>query len=318
MSKFKCLITDYQGNNCNYEIKELQKHEVDVVIANSKEKKDWIKYIQDVDAVLTRHAIFDSSIIDLMDRCKVISRYGTGYDNIDIKSCTDQDIVVTFVSDYCADEVAEHTFSLLMYSVRSLSIFIDSVKKGDWTPSILPPVERLNGKELTIIGYGKIGRKVAKIAISFGLKVRVYDPFVSNENLTGVTQYNTVEESLQETDIVTLHLPLTPETKNILNKKRLNLISKGGILINVSRGGLIDIDAAIELLDKEHLKSLVLDVVDREPPEKKDTVRIHPKIILTPHVGYYSRESVMVSKEICVRNIINVLNSVEPVGPLAE
>ena len=318
MSKFKCLITDFQGNNCSYEVNKLQKHGIDVVIADSKEKIDWIEYVNDVDAVLTRHAIFDNSVIQLMDRCKIISRYGTGYDNIDIKSSTIHNIVVTYVSDYCADEVAEHTFSLLMYSVRNLSIFFDSVVNGDWTPSTLPPVERLNGKELTIVGYGKIGKKVAKIAIALGLKVRVYDPFISNENLTGVTQFDTVEKALEGTDIVTLHLPLTPDTRHILNKKRMNLISKGGILINVSRGGLIDIDAAIKLLDIEHLNSLVLDVLEREPPDKNDVVRSHPKIILTPHVGYYSQESVRVSKEICVRNIISVLNSEKPVGPVAK
>ena len=317
MNKFTCLITDYQGNDCNYEVSELSKEGVETIIAKSKEKDDWISHIKNVDAVLTRHAIFDKQVLDLMTRCKIIARYGTGYDNIDILSAKKNNILVTYVDDYCADEVAEHTFSLILYAIRNLSLFISSVREGNWTPLVLPPIGRMNGKKITIIGYGKIGRKVAKIAISFGLIVRVYDPYALKDDLNSVTFYESIEESLRGTDIVTLHIPLIDETKHILNEERIGLIAEGGVIVNVSRGGLIDIKAAIRNLDNKKINSLVLDVLEKEPPETDNIVRNHPKIVLTPHVGYYSLESVALSKEICVSNVLSGLKGNTPIGPLA-
>tara|TARA_B100001750_G_C15511412_1_gene603946 strand:- start:2189 stop:3145 length:957 start_codon:yes stop_codon:yes gene_type:complete len=318
MNKFSCLITDYQGDDCNYEVSELSNNGVETIIANSKDTDDWIRYVEGVDAVLTRHAVFDKQVLDLMSQCKVIARYGTGYDNIDIASAKKKNIIVTYVDEYCADEVAEHTFSLILYAARNLSLFVNSVREGGWTPVPLPPIGRLNGKKITIVGYGKIGRKVARRALAFGLSVRVYDPYVSEGGLDGVTIYENIEEALTGTDIVSLHVPLIDETRHILNEERLNLISKGGVVVNVSRGGLVDVDSAIRLLDKGKLNFVGLDVLEKEPPEIGDIIRTHPKIILTPHVGYYSHESIAASKAICVQNILSVLKGDSPAGPLAD
>jgi len=317
MNKFTCLITDYQGNDCNYEVSELSKEGVDTIIAKSKEKDDWVGHIKNVDAVLTRHAVFDEQVLNLMDRCKIIARYGTGYDNIDILSAKKNNILVSYVDDYCADEVAEHTFSLILYAMRNLSLFINSVREDNWTPPVLPPIGRMRGKQITIIGYGKIGRKVAKIALSFGLSVRVYDPYALNDDMNLVSFYESIEESLKGTDIVTLHIPLVDETKHILNEERIGLIGEGGVIVNVSRGGLVDIEAAIRSLDNEKINSLVLDVLEKEPPELGSIVRKHPKIVLTPHVGYYSLESVALSKEICVNNVLSGLKNTILPSPLA-
>lgn len=315
MEKFKCLITDYQGDNCSYEIEQLEKNNIQAIAAKSKNQEDWVEYIPSVDAILTRHAILDTKLFSMMEKCKIIARYGTGYDNIDIASAKQKKITITYVDDYCSNEVADHTLLLILYCIRNLGEYLSSVNKGGWTPNPHPNVDRILGKKMTVIGYGKIGQKVVERALAFGFEIRVYDPFYEGKVPKGVNHYEDIYDAVLDTDVLSLHVPLIESTKNLIDKKIINLMSRNSLLVNVARGGLIKIDDAIKALDENKLGWLALDVVDNEPPKKSDVIRSHQKVTLTPHVAYYSKQSIQESKRICVDNIILRLNNKQIIGP---
>tara|TARA_B100001996_G_C18662471_1_gene593614 strand:+ start:1220 stop:2179 length:960 start_codon:yes stop_codon:yes gene_type:complete len=318
MKKFKCLITDYQGDNCNYEIEQLEKNNIETVVAKSKNQNDWFNILPTVDAILTRHANIDEKSFAMMEKCKVISRYGTGYDNIDINSAQKKKIIITFVDDYCSNEVADHTLLLILYCIRNLRDYLSSVSKGDWTPNPHPNVERISGKKMTVIGYGKIGQKVVERALAFGFEMRVYDPYYKGKVPSGVSHHKDIYDAVLDTDVVSLHVPLIESTKNIIDKKVIDLMSQDSLLVNVARGGLIKLDDAISSLDKNKLGWLALDVADNEPPKKSDILRSHKKVVLTPHIAYYSKQSIQESKRICVENIILGLNNKQVIGPVVK
>ena len=318
MKKFKCLITDYQGDNCEYEIEQLKKNNIETIVAKSKNQEDWLEFIPSVDAILTRHAVIDKKIFSMMENCKIIARYGTGYDNIDIDSAHQKKITITYVDDYCSNEVAHHTLLLILYCIRNLNEYLSSVGKGEWTPSPHPDVNRISGKKLTVIGFGKIGQKVAERALAFGFEIRVYDPFYKGEVPEGITLYEEIYDAVLESDVVSLHVPLTKSTKNIIDKKVISLMSQNSMLVNVARGGLIKLDDAIHALDENKLGWLALDVADNEPPNKSDILRTHKKIVLSPHIAYYSQQSVQESKKICIDNIILALNNEQVIGPIVK
>jgi D-3-phosphoglycerate dehydrogenase len=202
--------------------------------------------------------------------------------------------------------------------MRNLKNYLSSVSQGKWTPTLHPNVNRISGKIMTVIGYGKIGQKVVERALAFGFHIRVYDPFYKGEFPSGVSSHKDISEAVKDSDVVTVHVPLTKSTENIVDKKIINLMSQDSLLVNVARGGLIKLEDAINALDENKLSWLALDVVDNEPPEKNDILRNHQKVILTPHVAYFSKQSVQESKRICVDNIILGLNNKQVIGPIVQ
>ena len=311
-----CVITDYMGDDTALELELLGGEGVDVFVSESPRPQAWIDAARECDAVLTRHAPIRAAEIRQLARCRIIARYGTGYDNIDVAAAAERGIIVTSVPDYCVDEVADHAFALILAAARHLGSLTDSVRSGGWTPEPLPPIRRLRGLKLGLLGCGRIGASVAARAQAFALDVAAYDPYAAALP-AGVARVHSVDELVERSDVLSLHAPLTPETERLLDRERLARLPEGAIVVNVARGRLLDLDAAMDVLRSGRLAALALDVLDEEPPRADHPIRSLPGALVTPHVAYYSTASVEEAKRRSVEEILRALAGKPPLHPVS-
>jgi D-3-phosphoglycerate dehydrogenase len=309
------VITDFMGDDPSLEQGLLEEAGFEVFVAPETNPATWADQAVGADAILTRHAPVRAETIERLEKCRVISRYGTGHDNIDVPVAHAKDIVVTNVPDYCTPEAADHTMALLLASARHLEVHRRSVRNGGWTPDPLPPMVRIGGRTLGLVGYGRIGAAVAERARSFGIRVCVYDPYLRADP-EGVERFDDLDEMIAQSEFLTFHTPLTDETRGLMDERRIGLLPEGAILINASRGPMVDVPALIAALESGHLAAAALDVTPQEPPEADDPVRNTPNLIVTPHVGYYSQTSVEEAKRNSAGEIIRVIRGEEPLNPV--
>lgn len=257
--------------------------------------------LRDADAILCMHAPITHQVIQSLSRCRVIARFGTGLDNIDRSAAAAAGIPVAGVRDYCTEEVADHTLALLLSWHRKIGAYHAFVIEKRWNERTQTtgnwgcgPVARLSAQTLGLLGFGEIGRAVAKRATAFGMKVLAYSPRVRQDWLAANTvQATTREELLANADYVSLHLPLTPETRHMIDTAAIASMKPGAVLINTSRGGLIDEEALVSALRSGHLAGALLDVYATAPLPAEHGLRAQPNVILTPHVGFYSEDALL-------------------------
>ncbi len=248
---------------------------------------------RNADGILVTYARITADMIRQMTRCRVISRFGIGVDNIDISAATDAGIVVTRVPDYCLEEVADHTMALLLALVRKVALANTHVHAGKWSLSGLVPMHRLRGQILGLVGFGQIPQLVAPRAKAFGLQVITSDPYVSQEVLAaaGVARVD-LTDLITRSDFVSIHAPLTPETHHLFGADAFHKMKPSAFLINTARGPIIDDAALAEALDRQQLAGAALDVLPQEPPAGSALFG-RTNVILTPHVSFYSVESLV-------------------------
>lgn len=309
------LITDYMGNDTTLEESLFSRAGVDVAVAPAPDPPTWLEVAEDADAILTGQAPLHASTIDRLRRCRVIARYGSGHDNIDIARAAHRGIVVTNVPGYATEEVADHAIALLLAAARYLPAYAASVRGGGWTPRLLPPVQRLRGRRLGLLGCGRIGSAVVERMSPFGVDIAAYDP--GAQGLPGgVQRAHTIDRLVDGADFLSLHAPLTPETERCIDARRIGALAPGAVIINVARGGLLDVDAAIRGLESGHLAGLAVDVVDEEPLPREHPLRSLNGAIVTPHVAYFSQTSVTEAKQRSVAEILAVLDGHPPQHPV--
>ena len=251
--------------------------------------------ISDANIVLTNKVPLDEEIISRLPNLKYIGVTATGYNIINIEAAKKQGVVVTNVRNYGTESVAQHTFSLILELTNKVGLYSNSVKKGDWNNAkdwtyTLQPLIELRDKTLGIIGFGTIGRKVAEIGRVFGMNIISYHKHPERDNSPHV-QFVSLEELLSESDIITLHCPLTKENQQMINKEALMKVKRNALLINTSRGGLINHQDLYDSLNEEKLAGVGLDVIDTEPPVQEYPLFNHPNCIITPHIAWASFES---------------------------
>lgn len=241
---------------------------------------------------------------------RIVARYGIGVDNVDLDTATRLGVQVTNVPDYCLDEVADHTLALLLAGARGVVGAATAVRGGGWA---VPDggVHRLRGQRLAVIGLGGIGRRVVSRALPFGLEVVGYDPWAADVP-SGVTRVDSVDEAVAEADLVTLHVPLTPDTEGLIGERTIALMRRAPWVVNTSRGGLVDLDAAVRALDDGRLGGVALDVTAPEPLASDHPLRTHPRAIVTPHMAFYSEEAL---RELQTRAVEEVLRAVRGEAP---
>ena len=225
-------------------------------------------------------------------RCKIIVRYGVGTDNVDVDAATEAGIIVGHVPAYCIDEVSTHAVALLLACVRHLVRTHQKMEKGHWEVNRDDPIYRMEGRTLGLVGFGNIGQAVARKFSGWGVKLLAADPFVdaSQVGRLGVKLVS-FETLCAESDFVSLHCPLLPETRRLIDRRALGLMKPGAILINTARGPVVDSKALLEALDAGHVACAGLDVFEEEPLPPDSPLRSHPRVILTDHVAWYSEES---------------------------
>jgi D-3-phosphoglycerate dehydrogenase / 2-oxoglutarate reductase len=264
--------------------------------------------VEDADAITVRTAEISKDVLAAAARLKVISRHGVGYDNIPVNECTARGIPVTIVGSVNAVSVAEHTFYLMLAVARAGIELDTAVRRGDFRIRERVTGVELNGRNLLIIGFGRIGKQVATRARVFGMKVSVFDPYYQGDLPTDVRVVTSLETGLREANVVTLHTPLTEETRGILGAHELSLLPKGAIVINASRGGVIDEAALLAAVKSQHLHGAGLDTFEAEPPPGDSPLFAEPRIVLSPHAAAMTETSLSAMAVMTARNALAALD----------
>lgn len=271
---------------------------------------------RDADAILTTYAKVTTEVVQALTQCKIIARFGIGVDNVDIEMATKKGIVVTKVPDYCIDEVSDHAMALLLAVVRKIPYSNKLVQAGRWEMPAVVPISRLRGRTLGLVGFGRIPQLVAPKAQSFGIKVITYDPFVPKEILAKAgVQHAEFEELVRTSDFISLHCPLMPETRHIMNAKAFAMMKPSAYLVNTGRGPLVDEAALGAALDKGQLAGAALDVVEKEPPTDSPILG-RDNVILTPHTAFYSEEALLDLQTKAAEEVVRVLSGEAPKNPV--
>jgi D-3-phosphoglycerate dehydrogenase len=268
------------------------------------------------DALLVTYAKITGDMIGQMPRCRIISRFGIGVDNVDLDAATAAGIVVTKVPDYCIDEVSDHAMALLLALVRKIPSSNAQVHAGRWEMKAVVPIHRLRGRVLGLVGFGRIPQLVAPKAKAFGLRVIVYDPFVPADVLSRerVDQVS-FDELLAQSDYISIHTPLLPETKNLFSTGAFSKMKPGAYLINTARGPIVDEQALARALDAGQLAGAALDVMPQEPPAGSPLLG-RENVIITPHASFYSEESLLELQRKAAQEVADVLTGKAPKNPV--
>jgi D-3-phosphoglycerate dehydrogenase len=286
-------------------------------MAKSASAEDILAVARDADAILVTYAKLPGELLRQLTRCKAIGRFGLGVDNIDIAAATALGMTVTYVPDYCMQEVSDHAMALLLSLVRKVPLSNKLVQSGRWEVPPIVPIHRLSGRVLGLVGFGNIPRALAPKAKAFGLRVVTHDPYASADVLVQAGVEGVGFDALLGTaDFVSIHAPLMPATRGLFAAEVFAKMKKGAFLVNTARGPLVDEDALIAALDSGHLGGAALDVVTTEPLAKDSKLLGRDNVILTPHTAFYSVEALDELQTKCATDVARVLSGEQPIYPV--
>lgn len=289
----KVILTDHGFASIDQEKRLIADAGGELVVLQTKDPEALIAACADADALLVQWAPITAAVIAALRRCKVIVRYGIGVDNVDLKAAGARGIPVCNVPDYCIDEVADHALALALSLARQVPQTDAAVRGGTW--KILPPspFPAFRSTTFATAGFGRIARAVLERARPFGFKLAAYDPFVPSAAFAeaGVRPLE-LDGLWREAGILSLHLPLTPDTRHLVGEASLARMRSDAIVVNTARGGLIDAVALARALGDKRIAGAGLDVFETEPLEPDHPLRRAPNVILTSHTAWYSGGSV--------------------------
>ena len=317
---FRVLITDYAWPTLEIERAILDEVGAEIVVAPNGTGEEIIALASDVDAILTCWKQVPAAALDVATRCRIVSRYGIGLDNIPVAHATELGMVVTNVPDFCLDEVAEHTLALLMACGRRIVPQVEMTRQGQWNQSLARGMPRLRGQTLGLVGYGNIAQAVAERARALGLQIIAYTPRLAPDALAPWGRAtNDLSEVLVVADYVSLHLPLTEASRGLINAAALAKMKPTAFLINTSRGAILDEAALLAALESGQLAGAALDVMTTEPPSSDHPLLHHPRVIATPHVAFISEAAIVDLATKAARHVAQALRGEIParvVNPL--
>lgn len=307
---WRVLLTDRAWPDSSVEQRELAAVGAELIEAPDGSEATLIRLAVDVDAIMTCWAPVTEEIVRAAVKCRHIARMGIGLDNIAVSVATERRIRVTNVPDYCVEEVADHAIALLLACARKVAFFHQRTKAGEYRLHAGWPLRRLRGSVLGIVGLGRIGRAVAERARAFGFEVIAWTRS-GNDHGSGV-QMVELPELLRLSDFISLHVPLTVETRHLLNRESLALLKPTAFVVNTSRGGLIDHAALWDALQAGCIAGTALDVFDPEPPDLSLPLFRDERVIVTPHSAFMSVESLMDLRVRAARQVAATLSGGHP------
>jgi D-3-phosphoglycerate dehydrogenase / 2-oxoglutarate reductase len=280
---------------------------------------DVVAELAEADAILTEATdALTAAVIERLRSVRVISVIAVGTDGVDVAAATRRGIAVTNVPGYCAVEVAEHTVALALAAWRKLPPAQRIARSGSWAIDALQPIARLSGRTCGLLGLGQIAREVARRFQAFGLRVIAHDPWTQPAVAAELgIQLVDRDELFARSELLSLHAPLTADTRRIVDRRTLALMPRGAVLVNAARGGLVDHDDLLAALQDGHLAGAALDVFDTEPAPPDHPLLGLENVICTPHMAYYSEESLRELREEAARNVVRALNG-EPIASLVN
>jgi D-3-phosphoglycerate dehydrogenase len=310
----KIVITDSNLGDIDLEREIAGRYGFDIIHPKQcKTEADVISVAKDADALIVQYAPVTGNVLNACPRLKAVSEYGVGVDSIDIDACTEKGIAVCNVPDYSYREVSDHAIALTLALDRSILLLDRQIRAGDYSLTAAKPLQRISDRVFGIIGMGRIARATALKARGVGYRVIGTDIAFRPGTVTddGISVL-TFDELLARSDVISLHVPLLPTTKHLINATALLKMKPGAILINTARGGVVDTEALIHAIKNKHLRGAGLDVFETEPLPKEHPLTTLDNVILTPHAGYYSEESIYELKTRPVENASEVLAGRKP------
>lgn len=318
MSRPLIAITDSPFPSLDPAKSALARLDPEYCMAKSPSADDILAVARDADAILVTYAKLPGDLLRQLKKCKAIGRFGLGVDNIDLPAAKECGIAVNYVPDYCLREVSDHAMALLLALARKITLANKLVQSGRWEVPPLVPLRRLEGQVLGLIGFGNIPRALAPKAKAFGLTVLTHDPYVAKHVLdaAGVLAVS-LDDLLARSDFVSVHAPLLPATRGLMNAATFTKMKNGAFLINTARGPLVDETALVAALDSGDLGGAALDVVASEPLAKDSPLLGRDNVILTPHTAFYSVEALEELQTKCASDVARVLSGQKAVYPIS-
>jgi D-3-phosphoglycerate dehydrogenase / 2-oxoglutarate reductase len=287
----KVVLTDYVWDSLEVERKILDGLAI-LTPLQTKTPDEFMAQAADCDALLNTYAgPISGDVIAKMPNCKIIARYGIGVDTIDLDAATEAGVIVTNNPSYCVEEVAEDAMALLLACARKIVVFDRLVRNGRWELPPGKPIFRVSGSTLGLVGFGNIARLVAARAAAFGMRVLYFDPFVKQGQFDVPATRVDFDQLLQESDYVSLHPPLTPNTRKMMDDAAFSKMKRTAFLINCSRGPVVDSDALVRALDAKAIAGCGLDTTDPEPLPNPHPLRGRENVIINPHAAWYSEQA---------------------------
>ena len=309
----KILITDYVWPSTKPEREVLAELDAEIVESDSDDEDRLVQLASDVTGILTCFAKVTERVVRASPHLRVVGRYGGGTDNIDVETCTELDIPVTYVPDYGFEEVADHAFALLMALSRGIVVLDRHVRTGQWSNDPARPMHRMRGRTLGILGYGRIGHALGLRAAPHGLRILVHDPYVDAERVAEIgAELVNKDKLITESDIISIHAPLTPETRHSVGEPELRAMKPTACVINTSRGPLVDEYALSRALSEGWISGAGIDVLEDEPPPPGHPLIGQENVIVTPHAAFLSEESVLELERRAASAVVRVLQGKMP------
>lgn len=313
--KYKVVVTDYEYQSLHWEEKEVASVGGILVPCQLKTEEELIQECKDADALLVQYAKITRRVIENLEKCKIIVRYGVGVDSLDIEAATEHGIYIANVPDYGLEDVADHAMALLLAAVRKVLYLHNKVVNDQWDYKLAKPLYRLRGKTLGLMAFGNIARMVANKAKAFGINVQVYDPYLSekiaNEYDVRIVDFDTL---IKTSDFISIHAPVTPETYHVFNKNVFKQMKPNCIIVNTARGALINENDLVEALEKGYIAGAALDVTDPEPISKDSKLKSMENVIITPHAAWYTEEAQDSLQRQAAQEVARVLSGEKPLN----
>lgn len=318
MSRFRvvCAASEVPSEVLDVEAAVLAEVDAELVDLRDRPLDAIVDELAHADAVLTEalgRDRFDAARIAQLERARVISVYAVGADGVDAAAAAARGIVVANVPTYCTVDVAEHAVLLLLAAWRKLPTAQAVARSGDWGLEPLRPLRRLRGAAVGLVGFGRIAREAAARLAPFGVELLAHDPAGDADEAERLgVRLCPLDELLAASHAISIHVPLTPSTRGLIDARALDLLRPGAVVVNVGRGGVVDEEALLAGLESGHVGAAALDVLAAEPPEASHPLLHHDRVIVTPHTAYYTEDSLRDLRTTVARNAALVLSGQEP------
>jgi len=292
MSSFKVALLQHEYTSTEIERRIIEQAGGQLVDTDILPEAERLPAAAEADAIIVRWLNVTPGIIRRLHRCRIIVRYGVGYDNVHYEAATTAGIMIGHCPHYCLDEVATHALALLLGCIRGITTSHAMLAAGSWSQGPFFRVSRMAGRTLGIVGLGNIGSALARKLGGWGLRLLAHDPFVEPEQVAsaGVTLVE-FETLLREAHYISLHVPLLPETHHLISERAFALMKPGVILVNTARGPIVDEAALLAALGDGKVAAAGLDVFEREPLPTDSPLRRHPRLLLSNHMAWYSEDA---------------------------
>jgi D-3-phosphoglycerate dehydrogenase len=313
VSRYKVAVTDHLFSSLDDERELFRRMDAELAVGQCRGEEETIALARDADAILNTYAPMTAKVIQALEKCRVIVRFGIGVDNVAVDAATQRGIMVCNTTDYCIDEVADQAMAFLLACTRGLFPSARIAREAAWDFTRMPRLARIRGQTLGLLGVGRIGSAVAARAKGFGLRIVGYDPYLSDEAARQIgVQLVDLDTLLKESDFVSIHLPLNSETVGMFGEAALGKMKPTAFLINVARGKIVNQAALCRALQQGKIAGAALDVLETEPPKPNDPILRLDNVILTPHSAWYSEQSRMDMRRRAVGQVVSVLKGEIP------